>query len=95
MKEWLAGLRDKRAKAQILNRINRLRMGNFGDCRSVGRGVYELRAHAGPGYRVYFGFLGAAVVILLCGGAKGTQSHDIETAQRYWKEVKHDAPGKL
>ncbi len=87
---WLGALRDKRSKARILARIDRLRLGNFGDCRSVGVGVYELRIHTGPGFRVYFGLMGSEVVLLLCGGDKSTQSRDIANAQRYWQEVQQD-----
>ena len=84
--EWLLSLRDKPTQARILRRIDRLRLGNFGDCESVGEGVFELRIHFGPGYRVYFGLHGAQVVLLLCGGDKSTQARDIASAQRYWKE---------
>jgi putative addiction module killer protein len=61
-------------------------LGNFGDVRSVGDGVQELRIHFGPGYRVYFGRVGDAVIILLCGGDKGSQDRDIERAQEYWRD---------
>lgn len=84
--EWLLSLRDKPTQARILRRIDQLRLGNFGDCESVGEGVFELRIHFGPGYRVYFGPHGAQVVLLLCGGDKSTQARDIASAQRYWKE---------
>jgi len=83
---WLINLRDKSAKAKILTRIDRLRLGNFGDCKSVGLGVFELRIHFGPGYRVYFGLVGNEVVLLLLGGDKSSQRKDIKTAQGYWKE---------
>lgn len=83
---WFSTLRDKSAKATILTRIDRVRFGNFGDCKSVGGGVYELRIHFGPGYRIYFGVVGAEVVLLLLGGDKSTQPRDIKTAQKYWKE---------
>jgi putative addiction module killer protein len=66
--------------------LNRIRLGNFGDCKSVGGGVEELRIDFGPGYRAYYGREGSSVVILLCGGCKGTQNRDIPRAQRYWKE---------
>ncbi len=85
-KTWIKDLKDKRSKARILQRIDRLRLGNFGDCRSVGSGVYELRLSFGPGFRVYFGLAGAEVVILLCGGDKASQQQDIQRAHDYWQE---------
>jgi putative addiction module killer protein len=78
---WLSGLRDRRAIARINIRIRRLEMGNPGDAKSVGDGVYEMRVDYGPGYRVYYIHVGKAVVILLCGGDKSTQDHDIKTAK--------------
>ncbi len=89
--EWVSQLRDRCAKARIYTRIDRVRLGNFGDCRSVGGGVYELRIDYGPGYRVYFGLIGAAAVLLLCGGGKPTQRRDIERAHQCWKEFKTNA----
>jgi putative addiction module killer protein len=68
--------------------ITRVRLGNFGDARTVGDGVHELRIHTGPGYRVYFGREGDAVVILLCGGDKGPQNRDIERAKDYWRDYR-------
>lgn len=87
-REWLQGLRDREARARIRVRLNRIRLGNFGDAKSVGHGVQELRFPFGPGYRVYFGRDGDTIVILLHGGDKGSQSRDIELAQRYWAEYK-------
>jgi putative addiction module killer protein len=84
--EWLRGLRDGTTRNRIRQRIARVRLGNFGDARSVGEGVQELRLHTGPGYRVYFGRQGDTVVILLCGGDKGSQDRDIERAQEYWRD---------
>lgn len=84
--EWLLSLADRTTRARILRRIDRLRFGNFGDARSVGEGVLELRIHFGPGYRVYFGLHGAEVILLLCGGDKKTQIGDIAAAKLYWKE---------
>ena len=85
-REWLEALRDREARARIRVRINRLRQGNFGDCKALGRGVSELRIDYGPGYRVYFGRQGEKIVILLCGGDKRTQSGDIERAQMRWQD---------
>ena len=84
--EWLTSLRDARAVGVVRARLNRIRLGNFGDCKSVGGGVEELRIDFGPGYRVYYGREGALVVVLLCGGSKKSQARDIVTAQRQWKE---------
>ena len=84
--QWMHSLRDKQTKARILTRIDRVRLGNFGDCESVGAGIYELRIHFGPGYRVYFGLHGSEIVLLLCGGDKSTQARDIEMAKVYWQE---------
>ena len=85
-REWLNGLRDKEAQARIDIRLNRVRLGNLGDHKSVGRGVSELRIVHGPGYRVYFGRRGETIVILLCGGDKDSQERDIAVAQRYWED---------
>lgn len=84
--EWLASLRDKRTVAVIQARLNRIRLGNFGDCRPVGEGIHELRIDFGPGYRVYFGRKGRSLVILLCAGSKKTQRKDIEAAKEYWRD---------
>jgi putative addiction module killer protein len=85
---WLRELRDVRAKAQIQIRFNRIASGNFGDHKPVGEGVSELRVDIGAGYRVYFGQHGKTVVVLLCGGDKGTQKTDIQKAKEYWAEWK-------
>ena len=79
---WLDGLRDVRARARVLVRVERLAAGNPGDVRPVGEGVSELRIDYGPGYRVYFKRQGGRIVVLLAGGDKRTQGRDIETALR-------------
>ena len=84
--EWISSLKDGRAVGIVRARLNRIRLGNFGDCKAVGEGVEELRIDFGPGYRVYFGRQSALVVILLCGGSKKTQAKDIANAKKYWKE---------
>ena len=86
--EWHASLRDIKARAKIRVRLDRVGLGNLGDCHGVGDGVQELRIEYGPGYRVYFGQIGAMIVLLLCGGVKNTQTKDIETAKRYWNEYR-------
>lgn len=86
--EWLTSLHDARARAKVRVRLDRIRLGNFGDCRGVGEGVQELRIDYGPGYRVYFGQVGLTIVILLCGGEKSTQNKDIELAKQYWSDYR-------
>jgi putative addiction module killer protein len=89
--EWLAELRDRVTQKRILARLRRLQQGNFGDCKSVGDGVSELRMFFGAGYRVYFAETGDDVVLLLCGGDKSNQDNDIQQAKTYWKEYQsHD-----
>ena len=85
--DWLTALRDVEARARIAKRIDRIAAGNLGDAKSVGDGVNELRFTFGPGYRVYFTMRGAVVVILLCGGDKGSQRRDIERAKAMVKEL--------
>ena len=80
--KWLDGLRDVRARARVLVRVERLAAGNPGDVRPAGEGVSELRIDYGPGYRVYSKKQGRTIVVLLAGGDKRSQSRDIETALR-------------
>lgn len=80
--KWLDGLRDLRARARVQARIERLASGHAGDVKPVGEGVSELRIDYGPGYRVYFTKRGTAVIILLAGGDKRSQSADIKLALR-------------
>jgi putative addiction module killer protein len=84
--EWLKELRDTEGRNRILARLRRIQQGNYGDCKNLDSGVYELRLHFGSGYRVYFGKDGENIIILLCGGDKSSQSQDIMIAKRYWKE---------
>ena len=81
-KHWLKKLKDETGRSRIVSRINRLMEGLPGDVAPVGNGVSELRIHYGPGYRVYFHQRGDTMIILLCGGDKGTQRRDIDTACR-------------
>jgi len=86
--EWLGALRDIKVRAKIRVRLDRVSLGNLGDCHGVGDGVQELRIDYGPGYRVYFGLVGSTIVLLLCGGDKSTQVKDIEQAKGYWREYR-------
>lgn len=79
--KWFKSLKDRRAKARIQARIDRLGMGHFGDVAPVGEGVSELRIFYGPGYRVYFVRRKSVVVILLSGGDKSSQTGDIAKAK--------------
>ncbi|MFN3820459.1 type II toxin-antitoxin system RelE/ParE family toxin [Blastomonas sp.] len=86
-KDWFDALRDIRAKAKIARRIERAQNGNLGDVAPVGDGVSEMRVHYGPGYRIYFVRRETEIVILLCGGDKGSQTRDIENAKKMAKEL--------
>jgi len=88
---WLISLKDRFLRARIRVRLNRVRLGSFGDCKPVGKGVNELRVDYGPGYRVYYGKSEMTIVILLCGGSKKSQSKDIQLAQAYWADFQRRA----
>ena len=79
-RKWFARLRNERAVTAITARLDRLAFGHSGDTSPVGQGVNELRIHHGPGYRVYYRQYGATIVVLLCGGDKGSQRRDIKAA---------------
>ena len=83
---WIASLRDAKTRARIRVRLDRVGLGNFGDCKSLGGGKQELRIDFGPGYRDYLGQDGNVLVILLCGGDKSTQRRDIKQAREYWED---------
>ncbi len=87
---WLTKLKDARGKARIIERIRSAERGNFGDCESVGQGVYEMRIHFGPGYRVYFSRIGSVVYVLLSGGTKRGQQRDIIKAQEMASLLKEE-----
>ena len=87
--QWLAALRDELAVKRIKQRIARVQIGLVGDAKSVGDGLNELRVDHGPGYRVYFVRRGDTLVILLCGGDKGSQSRDISRAKAIAQELEH------
>ena len=77
-----------KTKGIIRARLNRVRLGNFGDCKPVGEGVFEFRIDVGPGFRIYFGKEDQDIVVLLCGGSKRTQDSDIRLAQEYWHDYR-------
>jgi len=87
---WLASLKDQKAKARILVRLQSAIQGNFGDCKPVGEGVSEMRIHAGAGYRVYYTRTGKTVYFLLAGGDKSTQRKDIAQAKKLAREIKEE-----
>ena len=80
---WLRSLRDTRTRRRIENRIARIELGNLGDHKRLDPVLHEMRLHFGSGYRVYFALEETGVVLLLCGGDKGSQRKDIERARRY------------
>ncbi len=85
-RRWIRRLRDRRAVARINARLRNVSIGNLGDTTSVGDGVFEMRIHYGPGYRLYFLREGPTVIVLLCGGDKDSQSRDIERARSLARE---------
>ena len=86
--DWRDSLRDRQAVAIINHRLDRVKLGNLGNYRSVGQGVCELKINYGPGYRVYFAFHGEKIVVLLCGSDKSSQSRDIEQAHEHWSDFR-------
>jgi putative addiction module killer protein len=84
---WFKSLKDRRVKARVQARIDRMELGNFGDVAPVGEGVSELRIHYGLGYRVYFVQRGSVIVVLLCGGNKSAQELDIKKAKVIAKQL--------
>lgn len=85
--DWYHALRDEFAQARIARRLERMTSGNLGDVKPIGEGVSEARIDYGPGYRLYFVRRGRLVVVLLCGGSKGTQAKDIKTALKLAREL--------
>ncbi len=79
---WFETLRDNKAKGRIIGRLERLSFGQFGDVKSVGSGISEIRLGFGLGYRIYFQQRGSVVILLLIGGDKDSQTRDIQRAKR-------------
>ncbi|MCP5108907.1 MAG: type II toxin-antitoxin system RelE/ParE family toxin [bacterium] len=86
--EWLESIKDRKTRHRIVARLDRLEVGNPGDHRHLEDGVFELRLHFGPGYRIYYGEDGPVIIILLMGGDKSTQSKDIKKAISFWTKYK-------
>lgn len=84
---WLEALKDGKGRAIIKIRILRLMKG-IGETEFVGEGVWELKIHFGPGYRVYYAESGGQIILLLCGGDKSTQNKDIAQAHSFWADYK-------
>ena len=85
--EWQKKL-DKLARSKMRARLDRIELGNFGDCKAIGDGIFELRIDFGPSYRIYFGRHNTIVIVLLSGGDKSGQQRDINKAKCYWQEYK-------
>lgn len=88
--KWLKKLNDRKAKAKILLRLQRVEVGNLGDVSSVGEGIEEFRIHYGPGYRIYFRRQGEKIILLLMGGDKSSQESDIKKAKALWNQYKEN-----
>jgi putative addiction module killer protein len=90
--QWLNALKDIQGRIAIQRRIDRLQRDNFGDHKFCQDGVWELRVDLGPGYRIYYAQSEKAVVLLLCGGSKRSQTTDITTAVRHWEDYQRRKP---
>jgi putative addiction module killer protein len=86
--DWLSNLRDAKARAKILVRVQRLEAGNPGDVKEVGDGISEMRIDCGPGYRVYYKRVGQEILLILCGGDKDSQDKDIKLAKKIASALK-------
>ncbi|MBM9538157.1 type II toxin-antitoxin system RelE/ParE family toxin [Desulfobulbus alkaliphilus] len=88
--KWLASIKNRQTLSRILRRVDKLVIGSFGDCKAVAANLFELRLFFGPGYRVYYTVKGRAIIILLAGGDKSTQSRDIKKARELLKISEED-----
>jgi putative addiction module killer protein len=92
-KDWLNSIKDKLTQAILFKRIRQASLGNFGDHKSIGHGVFEMRVDYGPGFRIYYGIHNDEIILLLMGGSKKTQTNDIEKAKTYWASWQEDRNG--
>ena len=83
---WMESIKDLKARYRVMERLDRLRLGNLGDHKFIGEGVYELRLSFASGYRIYYGKESNKIILLLCGGNKASQKQDIKKAMIYWKD---------
>ena len=85
--QWESKL-NRDARAVISSRLVRIRLGNFGDCKSIQgmKGIYEIRIHFGSGYRIYFGKQKEKIILLLLGGDKRSQKKDIHKSYQFWQD---------
>ena len=91
--EWFNSIRDRRAIERIRARLQSIKLGNLGEHKFVGNGVWELKINVGKGYRIYYGQVDQTIILLLCGGDKTSQNRDIELAIDYWTEYKERQNG--
>lgn len=84
--DWFDAIRETQTQAKIVSRLDRLKLGNFGDCKSIKDNVCELRIHCGPGIRIYYSQIGKKIILLLFGGTKGSQGQDIKKAKEYLRD---------
>jgi len=94
--QWLAQVPDVRLTAIVMRRIAQARLGNFGDCASVGDGVFEMRIHYQAGWRLYYAQGGRCIYLLLHAGSKASQRRDIQRALSMWQDIKrqHSRPAR-
>jgi putative addiction module killer protein len=95
---WLDGFKDRASANRIRARVANVSAGHLGDYRALGDGLYELRIFSGPGYRLYFARDRERVILLLCGGGKGSQGRDVVRARRYlqdYRERRHGSDDPL
>ena len=88
--DWVRSIKDTSTRARIQRRLERIGTGNLGDAKPVGGEVFELRLDFGPGYRIYFGRVGATLVVLIGGGDKSTQQRDIDRAIKLWEDFSNE-----
>lgn len=80
--EWLSSLKDNMTRVRLGRRLNRAQQGNMGNVNPVGEGIFEMREHFGPGWRMYYAQRGNEIIVMLGGGDKSTQTDDISKAKR-------------